>query len=317
MSLAADGLFFIRPHQVDIPQWEGCLARSPQAMVYAQAWYLQAVCGRWSAVVERRHGRYVSLMPLPEKRLGSWGQIYQPFFTQQLGLFTTPDSRFTRPEAYLALIPAAYWRVHLQLNVHNQLPPAAVPGFDLKTRITYHLALDQPYEKLYQGYSTNQKRNLKKGADGWRVEPGDMTRLIALFRETKGRQVAALRQKDYDRLSGLYRQLQHQGCGQVLELWSGGQLLAAALLVRSGRHLIYLFGASTAAGRRQAAMARLLDWVIRQQAGSGLLLDFEGSDRPSLAKFYANFGAQPVPYLSLTRNRIPFLPTWLNRKFLS
>src|SRR3712207_2118223 len=99
MSLAADGLFFLRPHQVDIPQWEACLARSPEALLYAQAWYLDAVCERWSAVVERKDGQYVSLLPLPEKRLAGLRQIYQPFFTQQLGLFTTPDSRFTGPGA--------------------------------------------------------------------------------------------------------------------------------------------------------------------------------------------------------------------------
>jgi hypothetical protein len=317
MSQAADGLFFLRPHQVDIPQWEACLARSPEALIYAQAWYLDAVCERWSAVVERKDGQYVSLLPLPEKRQAGLRQIYQPFFTQQLGLFTTPDSRFTCPGAYLARIPAGYWRVYLQLNTHNHLPAGQlVKGFAVKARITYHLALDQPYEKLYQAYRYNQKRNIRKGPDDYRVVPGDIDRLIALFRENKGAQVPELQQKDYAGLGRLYRELHRRGCGQVLGLQSGEQLLAAGLFVDSRHHLIYLFGASTAAGRRQAAMAKLLDHVIRQQAGSARVLDFEGSDMPSLAKFYANFGARPVPYLSLNRIRIPFLAPWLKQKFL-
>jgi hypothetical protein len=186
----------------------------------------------------------------------------------------------------------------------------------MKARITYHLALDQPYEKLYQAYSYNQQRNIRKGPDGCQVVPGDISRLIALFRETKGAQVPELQEKEYARLGRLYRELHRRGCGQVFELRAGEQLLAAGLFVDSHHHLIYLFGASTTAGRRQAAMARLLDWVICQQAGSGRVLDFEGSDRPSLAKFYANFGARPVPYLSLNRIRIPFLAPWLKQKFL-
>jgi Acetyltransferase (GNAT) domain len=315
MSLAANGLFFLSPHQVDAARWEACLAQSPQAIIYAHAWYLQAVCERWAAVVELRDGHYVSVLPLPEKRRAGLRQIYQPFFTQQLGLFTTARSRCTRPGDYLALIPRAYLRVHLQLQARHPVPAAA--GYQVRQRTTYHLALDQPYEALYRGYSYNQQRNIRKGPADYQVVPGELDRLIALFRATKGPQVPALQNQDYARLTRLYRALQSQDSGQVLELWADGQLLAAALLLCRHGQLIYLFGASAPAGRQQAAMAKLLDWVIRQQAGSGLVLDFEGSDIPSLAKFYANFGARPVPYVSLSRISIPFLPTWLNQKFLS
>jgi hypothetical protein len=318
MAATPDGLFFFRPHEVDIRQWEACLARTREALLYAHAWYLNAVCPRWSAVVERKDGRYVSLLPLPEKGVAGCRQIYQPFFTQQLGLFTTPDSRCTRPEEYLALIPGSYFRVYVQLNAHNQFTAAGpATGLQLKERRTYQLVLDQPYEKLYQGYSSNQKRNIKKSPAAYQVVPGDMSRLIALFRESKGAQVPELRERDYGRLSQLYQELNSRGLGQVLELRAAGQLLAAGLFLSSRRHIIYLFGASTALGRQQGAMAKLLDWLIRDQAGSGKVFDFEGSDMPSLAKFYANFGAQPVPYLSLSRTSIPFLPSWLNQKFLS
>jgi hypothetical protein len=318
MPPAPDGLCFLRCHEVDIPQWEACLAQSRQAVIYAHAWYLNSVCARWSAVVEVNAGRYVSLFPLPEKHIAGLRQIYQPFFTQQLGLFTTGDSRFTQPQDYLACIPAAYLRVYVQLNVHNAWEEGKPKqGFQLKERLTYQLNLDRPYEKLYQGYSLNQKRNIRKGGAGYQVVLGDMARLITLFQDHKGPQVPALKEKDYAGLGRLYQELHRQGAGQVLELWADHQLLAAGLFLYSPGHIIYLFGASTAAGRQQAAMASLLDWVIRQQAGSGRVLDFEGSDIPSLAKFYANFGARPVPYLSLRRTSIPLLPTWLNQKFLS
>ena len=318
MPPASDGLCFLRCHDIDIPQWEACLAQSRQAVIYAHAWYLNSVCPCWSAVVEVQAGRYVSLFPLPEKRFAGLRQIYQPFFTQQLGLFTTQESRFTRPQDYLACIPGAYWRVYLQLNVHNAWPARELQAaYQLKERLTYQLALDPPYEQLYRGYSQNQKRNIRKGQARYQVVEGEMGRLIDLFRDTNGNQVPELRAKDYGVLGRLYRELHRQGAGQVLELRAENELLAAALLLYSPRHIIYLFGASTAAGRRQAAMAKLLDWLIRQQAGSGRVLDFEGSDIPSLAKFYANFGARPVPYLSLRRISIPLLPTWLNQKFLS
>ncbi|MGV3502381.1 MAG: GNAT family N-acetyltransferase [Adhaeribacter sp.] len=310
----ADGLVFLHPHQVEASLWEACLALSPQALVYAHAWYLDAVCDRWSAVVELRDGRYVSLLPLPEKSLAGLRQVYQPFFSQQLGLFTTAGSRETNLSAYLAVLPATYWRVYLQLNTHNPAPSLA--GYQVKTRRTYHLPLDRPYAALYKGYSTNQKRNIRKAPAEARVEAGDMNPLIALFREQKGSQVPALKDRDYARLLALYEQLRRHQAGQVLELRAGEGLLAAALVLESPQSLIYLFGASTPAGRRQGGMARLLDHLIASHAGSGRVLDFEGSDLPALAKFYANFGAQPRTYVSLCRTSLAFLPSWLNPKFL-
>lgn len=314
MSPAADGLVFLRPRQVEAALWEACLAQSPQAMPYAQAWYLGAVCESWAAVVELRDGRYVSLLPLPEKSGAGLRQIYQPFFTQQLGLYTTAASRETDLNAYLALLPATYWRVYLQL--HTQNPAPAATNFQVKKRTTYHLPLDRTYPELYRGYSTNQKRNIRKAPAGAQVLGGDIHTLIDLFREQKGGQVPELKAGDYARLQSLYRQLQQQGAGRVLELRSAGELLAAALVLQSPRYLVYLFGASTPAGRRQGGMACLLDHLIASHAGSGLVLDFEGSDLPALAKFYRNFGAQPRTYVSLRRTSFPFLPSWLNLKFL-
>lgn len=317
MPPLTDGLYFLRSRKLDVLQWEACLAQSHQAIIYAHAWYLDAVCACWSAVVEVREGRYVSLFPLPEKRVAGLAQVYQPFFTQQLGLFTTPQSRFTQLRDYLDCLPVNYLRVYLQLNVHNQWAGGIKStAFQVKQRLTYHLDLNQPYEKLYEAYRTNQKRNVHKNQAGCQLLAGDIDQLIALFRQTRGRQVAALKDKDYALLRRLYRVLQQRQAGQVLALWAENKLLATGLFLYSSRHIIYLFGASSAAGRQQGGMAKLLDQVIRQQAGSRRVLDFEGSDMASLAKFYANFGARPVPYITLKRTNIPFLPSWLNKKFL-
>jgi hypothetical protein len=42
-----------------------------------------------------------------------------------------------------------------------------------------------------------------------------------------------------------------------------------------------------------------------------MILDFEGSDHPGIAHFYANFGGIDQPYFFYRRNRLPWPIRWL------
>jgi len=44
-----------------------------------------------------------------------------------------------------------------------------------------------------------------------------------------------------------------------------------------------------------------------------MLLDFEGSDIPSLAFFYSSFGAVEERYSAIKLNRLPGLVKWLKK----
>lgn len=58
-------------------------------------------------------------------------------------------------------------------------------------------------------------------------------------------------------------------------------------------------------------MFHLTDAWIARSAGTGMLLDFAGSNTPSVARFNAGFGAVTRPYFRLRRNRLPLLARWL------
>jgi hypothetical protein len=89
-------------------------------------------------------------------------------------------------------------------------------------------------------------------------------------------------------------------------------LLAGAVFVRHASFVIYLFAAASSEGKKFGAPLLLLDHVIQRHAGSpGLILDFEGSMIPSIARFFANFGAVPVPYVALTQTRQPWYLQWM------
>jgi hypothetical protein len=91
------------------------------------------------------------------------------------------------------------------------------------------------------------------------------------------------------------------------------ELLAGAMFVKYRTRLIYLFAAASVAGKKAGAPLLLLDHQIRKYSGTpDLILDFEGGMIPSIARFFANFGATPVPYaaLSFTSQR-PWYLSWM------
>ena len=157
-------LKYLKHSEIDLTLWDYCVQNSAQPMVYAYSGYLEvSTAGNWDALVELRQGKYVSVFPLPyKKRLGICF-TYQPFHSQQLGLFTTPESQETSVENYLKLIPKHFRKVYLQLNTENTFLLGPLPrGFSSVPRVTFHLNLVYEYSVLKESFTTNLKRSIKK-----------------------------------------------------------------------------------------------------------------------------------------------------------
>ncbi len=55
-----------------------------------------------------------------------------------------------------------------------------------------------------------------------------------------------------------------------------------------------------------AAMTFLIDQVIDEHTPSQIVLDFEGSNDPNLARFYKGFGAKRTTYMGWQQNKLGF-----------
>lgn len=310
-------LRLLRHHQLDLPAWDACVAQARQAVPYAQSWWLAATAGRWDALVEiGGKGEYVAVLPLPVKRR-PWGrEVHQPPFTQQLGLLTTAASRHTHLLDYLPLLRGRYARFYSQLHTEHELA-AAPPGFEMTERVTYQLSLAPSYATLQAGYNADYRRRLRVNSQ----LPTPLTvsridsieKMTRLFREHSG-EAAGLKDQHYQQLQALYTALKHHGQALPLEVRDPetGELLAGALFVHFQTRLVYLFAVASPAGKKAGAPLLLLDYVIRQHAGTtGLVLDFEGGMIPSIARFFANFGAAPVPYAVLSSTQRPWYLQWM------
>jgi hypothetical protein len=302
-------------NQIDRAQWEACLAQTENPLVYAHAWYLDVVCKKqWHAIVEVQNSGYVSLFPVPVSAFFGSKSVVMPLFVQQLGLFLTKESQHRNPETYFKILAENYDKLLYQMPARNFEPANLNARWQWRHRPNYELALVEPYEVLRQRYSSNDlKRNLKKAvaAQLEKKPAASMKCLIQLFRQNKGLELTDLKERHYRRLEKLFQRAQQEGAGSVWEAWYGDEVVAAAFFLRTPQRTTYVFGASNQLGRKVAAMAFLLDLAIREEAGSGKTFDFEGSEIPGVAKFYANFGAQPVPYLSLTLQPLPSATQWI------
>ena len=158
-------LHLLRFTDLNLARWEACVAASPGALPYVQAWWLRATAGRWAAVVELGPaGEYRSLLPLPTK-WRPWGRVgYQPLFTQQLGLVLTPASQHRELADYL-LLAATYCRQLYQQLPPGEVLPALPPIFKATERLTYHLDLGPAANVLRQGYAADYRRRLRRNAE--------------------------------------------------------------------------------------------------------------------------------------------------------
>lgn len=309
----------LRYSELDLAAWDACVTQAEQVVPYAQSWWLQATAGRWDALVEIEAdtGRYLSILPLPVK-WRPWGwEVHQPPFTQQLGILTVPESKFTSIIRHLDYLPNRYAHFYTQLNDQVE-PPAPEPPMACRLRFTYHLPLDRSYPTLRSAYFTDNRRRLRQNAEATVplvvTATQEIDSMMKLFQQTKGA-AAGLRWYHY----AMLRQLVAAGQlrGEPMELLEvrapgTGELLAGAFFVRFRTKLIYLFAAASPAGKKVGAPLLLLDHVIQRYANTpSLVLDFEGSMIKSIARFFANFGAKPVPYAALSFTQRPWYLQWI------
>jgi hypothetical protein len=301
---------YLRHKEIDRTLWDECILQAINTRVYACSWYLDIVSPGWDALVE---GNYDAVFPLTHKRKASIHYLFQPFFTQQLGLFSATLISQERVSMFLDSIPAKFKFVEIQLNTLNKVDSS---GFDVIPRINHELDLIRGYEQIARNYSENTRRNIKKAFKneviiGKKTDPDE---LIALFRKTYGKREGKLKYIHYEQIRKIIQLGLTKHRGFILGAFRPqDELSAAAFFLRDTKRYYYLFAASGETARNNGAMFILVDHFIREQAGNPLTLDFEGGNDPNLGRFYKGFGAQECSYPFIRINRLPALIRFLKK----
>jgi len=294
---------YLSHKEINKRKWDECVSSSVNGRVYAYSWYLDIVADHWDALVL---DNYQAVFPLPFRHKLGVDYVYQPVFTQQLGLFSKQPLSPRLLEEFLAEIPSRFQYANLNLNQHNSLKSLRIKA---ESRRNIEMDLLDDFSLLREKYSSNLKRNLKKAAKAKLTifENLKPDAVIKLFQANKGKELGVYRQEDYSRLIRLVYKALQLGHAEVWGAYSSeNNLCAAAIFIRSHKRVTFLFSGSSVYARQNAALPYLLDAYIEANSGTELVFDFEGSNDESLARFYLGFGAQSIRYTQIHWLRMPF-----------
>lgn len=279
---------FLQHSEIDKVKWNQSLEATLTPRIYAYSWYLDIVSPNWCALID---DNYKSIFPLPIQKKLEIFYISQPLFTQQLGLFSSENS--TNVDAFLSAISKKIWMRSLQ--IHNRLD-------NVKIKDNFELDISADIEKIRKKYSQNVKRNLKKAQKkNLEIKECSNDLLIQLFKQNKGKEVKELDKKAYAILSELLEKIQQKEKGKCFGVYKKEQLISAAFFSNCLGRSIYLFSASNNSAKEIGANHFLIDNYIAKYKKDSLILDFEGSMIPTLARFYASFGAEKKYYFLINK----------------
>lgn len=295
---------FVANKDIDRAKWDQCIANSPFGIVYAYSWYLDRICQKWDALI---WGNYQYIMPLVNNRKYGINYIYQPFFTQQLGVFSNLPTEPVIVDLFLNSIPKQFRLTNMNLNIGNVLKTS---NFGFKHNTTFHLNLQPDISAIQTDYNTNTRRNIQKAIQNKiSISPViDIDLFLKFTQKNLHEKSPEIKQKHFNSLQKVIRYAFDHQLGEIYGAWdSGNNLVASVFFVTSNQKSIYLAASSNQTGIEKSAMFSLIDTFIQNNVGKKLILDFEGSNIRGVARFYAGFGATTETYYSVHQNRLPGL----------
>lgn len=294
---------YLKHNEIDKIKWDNSITHANNSIIYAFSWYLDIMSPNWDALVLND---YEAVMPLTHRKKYFVSYLFQPFFTQQLGVFSRLDSQAILVNDFLNHIPTKFKLIDIHLNEENSAD-------GLKQRKNFILPIDENYQTIYANYKSQAKRNIKKAKENnLYSQPLPYKNVIDFYIKNKGKETKGVRISDYDSLKKLYKTCNKNNTLLVTGIYSKqhGLLACATFLIYNDR-VIFHMGTANQKGKKIGAMHFLIDCAISQLAGKNLFIDFEGSEIEGIERFYKSFGAFKKPYFKYKKNNLPKILSWL------
>lgn len=297
-------LKYLTHNEIDYSRWDTCIAGAYNGIIYAYSWYLDITCPGWEALIE---GDYEIVLPLTAGKKYGINYLYQPYFSQQLGVFSLKKLDSEIVEYFIKSIPEHYKFIEINLNTFNKIQNSKLIS---KRNVTYELDLIRSHENIGKDYSSNTKRNIKKALENkiYLAKGTQPEQLIELFRQTQVRDLKKIKNSDYNNLQKILQLTISNKIGQIYFAYNKDhEICAGASFVTTHRKSIMLLSASNKEGKDKSAMFAIIDGFIKINAERNITLDFEGSNVEGIARFYGSFGAKPCDYVTVKINKLPSL----------
>ena len=275
---------YLNHTEIDKGRWDQCVKSSINAKPYGLSGWLDAVTTNWYGYIL---GDYDAVFPVPVRKKYFRNSVYQPVFTQQLGLFFTHADQMNRLPEILADLKLKFSHGYLQLNDQNFLP-----DLDLAVRKNYQLNL-RDLEKSQ--LSKSHLRSLKKAKKAeLSIQPIDDDDFWLGLRGYNPAYSSDIKRQEAI-LSKLIDFLNSSQLGLGIGSFADGDVQAGIWMAKLGKVGFYLMPFTTYEGKSVGAMHHLI-FHLRDHIGELEVFDFEGSELPGVERFILGFDAQLRPY---------------------
>jgi hypothetical protein len=303
--MQTSNLKYLRHSEIDYAKWDQCIDDAFNSRIYATSWYLDRTALVWDALV---WNDYEFVMPLPAKQKLGIKYLYQPLYCQQLGIFPPPAADIAAQFYNYAKRLFSY--SDIQINSLNP-PVKNLDDIQFIPRKNFLLHMGTEYNILSSAFSKNTQRNIGRAAanrlnfvEGIRLEE------YMLFKQDNSE--VELSEAQLQRLKSIIAYSQFKGIGEITGVYSAeNELCAAVFFCRWKERVIYMNAVSSSRGKELRAMFLLVNRFLESSATNNLLLDFEGSMLPGVARFFEGFGATPEIYFQMKFNRLPAFIKWI------
>ena len=151
-----NNLKILERKDINDAKWDQCISNSINCRHQALTWHLDIVSPGWKGII---YGDYEAVMPYPLMYKYGIPVIIQPVFCQQLGIFSHGNldkSVIVNFYRYLQrLFPVQY-------NVNSSYFSFEYAELKFHMLPNIELNLNLSYPELFNNYSKNTKRNLRK-----------------------------------------------------------------------------------------------------------------------------------------------------------
>jgi hypothetical protein len=297
---------YIKRQNIDTEKWNHLVLQYPQG-ICATAWYLDAVTsGQWDALILED---YEAILPIPYQPLAlGLRRLYQPPFTQQLGVFSAKKDNISDLLSYfLAAIPKKY--IHWQINLQAKTPILSASNGTIFQKLNLRLPLYADYESLQKFYSKGLQKKLRQAAKfDFHIGAATPSQLHAIYMANTAPKLSFFSEKVGNIMLNVMEKAIDLQQGKVVGVYekTNDHLLFACFLLKNPTQLLNPFGAYTKEGREKHATIFLYDYLIQTNASQELSLDFMGSSLPEVAAFFKNFGCVAEYYYRMEQHKIPF-----------
>ena len=284
----------VKRKHLDVSAYHNCVNQSTnRSSIYAQAWYLDAVCDEWYVLVA---GDYDIVMPISIRRKFGISYVFQPPLVQQLGVFPSGD------HDRLFFKTAISRHIHFDYTFYSVSNPIETSA----SKVNLTLPIAPGFDQILAASSSNRRRDYNKAEqNGMSLRAIDSWNDMAVLIEP---QLTGPYDGTLPILERLINVTKETGQIGGVGAYHQDKCVFFLLFGICQDRLYYLLPLSLSEEAKSMGAAT---WTIFQMMmkyqGKCSILDFEGSSLPGVRRFYESFGATQEPYYHVKKSLLQFI----------